>query len=294
MFHGLLGIESSVVALSAATAMMIFGKVNVEHIIVDAEWGTILFFVGLFIVVGGMVETGVIKKLNGNQIKMIAIIAMFMDHFATTFYPNYEKFWWLLLIHLIGRVAAPIMWFMVVEGYTHTHSLKKYLERLLIFSIIAHFAYNFCFGISLIPLKDSLLNQTSIIWPLFLSVIGLWVEDQDWKDAKKIGCILILCLLAFPSDWSCFPILCTNHIYKNQGNLKKQVLGMALYISMYVLVYCLCIDVVYGLLQFGIVLVYPIMSLYDGTRGKSTFMKWFFYWFYVGHLILCGLIRVMM
>lgn len=52
--------------------------------------------------------------------------------------------------------------------------------------------------------------------------------------------------------------------------------------------------VVYGLLQFGIVLVYPIMSLYDGTRGKSTFMKWFFYWFYVGHLVLCGLIRVMM
>ena len=42
-----------------------------------------------------------IKKLNGNQIKMIAIIAMFMDHFATTFYPNYEKFWWLLLIHLM-------------------------------------------------------------------------------------------------------------------------------------------------------------------------------------------------
>ena len=68
-----------------------------------------------------------IKKLNGNQIKMIAIIAMFMDHFATTLYPNYEKFWWLLLIHLIGRVAAPIMWFMVVEGYTHTHSLKKYI-----------------------------------------------------------------------------------------------------------------------------------------------------------------------
>lgn len=45
---------------------------------------------------------------------------------------------------------------------------------------------------------------------------------------------------------------------------------MVLYISMYVIVYCLCIDVVYGLLQFGIILVYPIMSLYDGTRGKST------------------------
>ena len=68
MFHGLLGIESSVVALTAATAMMIFGKINVEHIIVDAEWGTILFFVGLFIVVGGMVETGVIKSFANELI----------------------------------------------------------------------------------------------------------------------------------------------------------------------------------------------------------------------------------
>ena len=72
------------------------------------------------------------------------------------------------------------MWFMVVEGYTHTHSLKKYLERLLIFLIIAHFAYNFCFGISLIPLKDSLLNQTSIIWPLFLSVYMAIILVGDW------------------------------------------------------------------------------------------------------------------
>ena len=30
------------------------------------------------------------------------------------------------------------------------------------------------------------------------------------------------------------------------------------------------------------------------SSGKSTFMKWFFYWFYVGHVVLCGLIRVMM
>ena len=118
-----------------------------------------------------------IKKLNGNQIKMIAIIAMFMDHFATTFYPNYEKFWWLLLIHLIGRVAAPIMWFMVVEGYTHTHSLKKYLERLLIFSIIAHFAYNFCFGISLI-----------LFWHFFDSIKGFYAKSDKYYMAIILVC----------------------------------------------------------------------------------------------------------
>ena len=104
MFHGLLGIESSVVALTAATAMMIFGKINVEHIIVDAEWGTILFFVGLFIVVGGMVETGVINSLaekliaftDGNVILTMlvllwgsAILSSFLDNipFVATMIP---------------------------------------------------------------------------------------------------------------------------------------------------------------------------------------------------------------
>ena len=31
---------------------------------------------------------------------------------------------------------------------------------------------------------------------------------------------------------------------------------MLAYISMYVLVWCLCIDVVYGLLQFGIIIAF--------------------------------------
>jgi len=60
-----------------------------------------------------------------------------------------------------------------------------------------------------------------------------------------------------------------------------------------VLVWCLCIDVVYGLLQYGIILVWPFMHYYNGTRGNWKGMKWFFYWFYVGHLVLTGLLRVL-
>ena len=39
------------------------------------------------------------------------------------------------------------------------------------------------------------------------------------------------------------------------------------------LVWCLCIDVVYGLLQFGIIIVWPFMHFYNGTRGKAKWMK---------------------
>ena len=237
--------------------------------------------------------------LSGTELKVIAILSMLIDHLADTFFPGYGREWWLIGLHLIGRLAAPILWFMAAEGYRHTHNLKKYLLRLFVFAVVSHFAYTFCFGISPIPFRDSVLNQTSVIWPLFLAVVALYVCDDEkrafsLKAWQKTLLILLLCALAFPSDWSCFPVLCTLHIDANRGNLKKQVLGMLAYLSMYVLVWCLCIDVVYGLLQFGVVLVWPLMHFYNGTRGKIPGGKWFFYFFYAGHLFLCGLLRLLL
>ena len=61
--HGVLGLESSMIALAGATIMMIIGKQDVEKVVLDVEWPTIIFFTALFIVVGGMEHTGVIDKL---------------------------------------------------------------------------------------------------------------------------------------------------------------------------------------------------------------------------------------
>lgn len=63
IFHSQIGIESAGVALTAAAVMLMIGKQNVEYIISEVEWTTILFFAALFIVVGGLVETGVIGQL---------------------------------------------------------------------------------------------------------------------------------------------------------------------------------------------------------------------------------------
>lgn len=63
MLHSVIHIESCVVALTAATVMMLIGKQDVENIIAEVEWTTIVFFTGLFVVVGGLVETGCIDKL---------------------------------------------------------------------------------------------------------------------------------------------------------------------------------------------------------------------------------------
>lgn len=61
--HGVLHMESSVIALGGAVIMLVIGRQSFEKIVLDVEWSTIIFFTALFIVVGGMVETGVIDDL---------------------------------------------------------------------------------------------------------------------------------------------------------------------------------------------------------------------------------------
>ncbi|MDZ4910402.1 hypothetical protein GNF68_15440, partial [Clostridium perfringens] len=63
IFHSSLNVESTMIALSRACIMLIIGKQDTNEIISSIEWSTILFFIGLFIVVGGLSESGVINSL---------------------------------------------------------------------------------------------------------------------------------------------------------------------------------------------------------------------------------------
>ena len=57
------------------------------------------------------------KKLNSNHLKLIAIIAMTIDHLTWLAFPGCQKIWYVMLLHIVGRLTAPIMWFFIVEGY---------------------------------------------------------------------------------------------------------------------------------------------------------------------------------
>lgn len=82
IFHSQLGMETATIALTCAAVMMVIGKQNIDYVVSEVEWSTILFFVALFTVVGGMVETGVIGELahiilntaEGHPIMMMMIL----------------------------------------------------------------------------------------------------------------------------------------------------------------------------------------------------------------------------
>lgn len=94
------------------------------------------------------------KSLNSNQLKLIAVLAMIFDHLLWVIKPGYNNGTIVLLLHLIGRIVAPIFCFFIAEGAYYTKDRKKYLIRLLIFAVISHFAYCFAFGINFIPFKN--------------------------------------------------------------------------------------------------------------------------------------------
>lgn len=242
------------------------------------------------------------KILNSNQLKLIAIIAMTVDHIAWAMFDGYPSAMLPLVMHIIGRLTCPIMCYFIAEGYHYTRNINKYTFRLFAFAFVSHFAYIFASNDfvdfkSFIPFYyGNFLNQTSVMWSLAWGLVMLRIADSKRiKSIYKVLLVILICIITLPSDWSCIAALCIMAIGTNRGDFRKQMSWMIFYVALYSLVYFFAIDKAYGILQMGVVLSIPVIAMYNGKRGKNPkinkFMKWFFYIFYPAHLFVIGLIN---
>ncbi len=126
VFHSVLGVEPSVVALTAAAIMLIISSAEIEKVLLDVEWATIGFFAGLFIVVGGLVETGVIDMLanglidiTGGDTMITIIVLVWASAIISSFLDNIPMVATLIPIILaIGNTGVDIMpyWWAISLG----------------------------------------------------------------------------------------------------------------------------------------------------------------------------------
>lgn len=121
IFHAQLGIESATVALTAAGVMLLIGGQDAEDVILGVEWSTILFFISLFVVVGGLNSTGVIAMLANGMLELVgdnevlaivlvlwasALISAFLDNipFVATLIPMIQT------MQQGGMDVLPLWW----------------------------------------------------------------------------------------------------------------------------------------------------------------------------------------
>ena len=61
VLHGVLHLEPSVIAMMGAGLLVLISKLKPDQFARDVEWGTLVFFAGLFVMVGALVNVGALK-----------------------------------------------------------------------------------------------------------------------------------------------------------------------------------------------------------------------------------------
>jgi len=96
VFHGMLHFQPATVALfGAGLLLLLSGTHDPHHILAEVEWPTIFFFIGLFIIIGGVVKVGLIKWMSVEVLKVTqgnmfatSMVVMWFSAFASAFIDN--------------------------------------------------------------------------------------------------------------------------------------------------------------------------------------------------------------
>lgn len=267
-------------------------------------------------------------RLSGFQLKYIALITMVFDHIHYFFdYTGKIPIWFTM----IGRLAAPLFLFTVIEGFIHTRNRKKYFLKIYVLAILMGLIqfgfYNFLHplvrpdgffpknmmlssfaillvalqGIAWIQEKKYLKGIPTLLFPLMLPwlMLLLYLSGQD----KPIFTLFINLLnyTVLPthtsiSDGGTWLLLTGIAMYLCHKNLKKEVLAFVTVSLVWVLMGIVLSrpsfqDLMFRYIEWMEIFAAPLMLCYNGQRGKGS--KYLFYVFYPTHIYLLYALSVL-
>ena len=181
------------------------------------------------------------------------------------------------VLRYIGRLAFPIFCFLAVEGFLHTHDVKKYVRRLLLFGLLSEVPFDLAFFRT--PFAP---QHQNVYWTLALGVLAMaglkHFEKPDgsasWKGLLcAAGCTLAALLAC--TDYNGIGVLIICALYLTRGDRKRQcIVGAVLFAW-----------------ELTAPLAFVLVWFYNGQRGRCTpAMQKVFYWFYPVHLSVLAVV----
>lgn len=223
-------------------------------------------------------------------LKLIGITAMLIDHYNRFVKPVYSQ-----ELFEIGRLALPL--FVFVLGYNLARipadKMPKIMLRLLIFGAIATPVYN--------ALGNGIWSwwPLNILFTLFVATATIYLlsavpsSNRISTPTKHLIAILFFLITGSMVDYFWVGpglVVFTWYLFKNSPKLFS-FKGIVVYAVLTVLTALLCLlnKSLTALLALPIIILVAVLFQRDTLPLPR--MKWFFYWFYPGHLIALFLIK---
>ncbi len=223
------------------------------------------------------------RFLTGNQLKIIALISMTVDHIGLYFFPHY------MIFRYIGRIAFPVFAYMIAEGCKYTKNRKKYLITVAIVGFICQVVYSIA--------TRSLYQNIFITFLLSISLI--YIFDNAKKKRSKasyfyaflsMGAVFFICEIlpglipetGFQIDYGFIGVLLPVLVYNMKTKTQKLLITAGM---LFVLTITL------GKWQLFNLLSLPLLYFYNGKRGKRN-LKYLFYIYYPVHLAVIFVVNI--
>ncbi len=236
------------------------------------------------------------KGLDRTQLKLLAILAMVVDHTAWGFVDFMTPLG--QIMHLFGRLTLPIMCFFIAEGFRHTTDLKRYLYRMMAFAIAAVIPFYLFF-------HEEYGYRQNIIFDLTLALAALAVcEHKTWNRAVRALLVTLLFLVSLSvGGWVIMPILYTLVFYYGKSFRQKVILFIGATCLLQAILLPLIVlnerfhfshynwTVPERLYLFGFIFALIPLAFYNGKKGSGFGGRYFFYIFYPAHFLVLVTIR---
>ncbi|HKO32856.1 MAG TPA: SLC13 family permease, partial [Candidatus Limnocylindria bacterium] len=126
LLHGQLGLEPATVALTGAVALMIVAREDPHEVLREVEWSTLFFFIGLFMMIAGVIEIGLIDAIadvlisvTGGALEAGALVLLWLSAVASGVIDNIP--YTATMIPVVETMSAPhepsqALWWALAAG----------------------------------------------------------------------------------------------------------------------------------------------------------------------------------